>query len=450
MANTEKTPILITCSCGLTPTLNFVSIGQSCEPRNCGATLCTSRLEDDRFDVNGNCIAVDINQVCIPDYGSLSQAEKCRNRRYQKVVTEDRSGGGNHGKITTTQYSVDGQGKCISTTTCGGTGVVTYKTSGQNTITSNTSIQQYNLTCDIETNTVNTTTWNANCTSTFKQETNGKSSSNNTITTSLSVNSCTTNYSCSSTLKDGKWNGSASESVKCKDGFSQSKTLGINGTCSDIFNNGCYWKGGGPTNTTEYTPPLDCSITTTYSQPDNEQVCTPTTLPSYPAFTKCDTEPSALQPGQGYSNNAYKYVDLYEPLKTSEQKIKYRVEHPPIFPACYLKVWVTKITQKWRQESCATQSNPCCLRLVKDGQPIKTDEPAYIWISTNCDYDLEEDLSKCEHVIYGPEREIVAGQNEEVTIEIKKYSYVQNYEPEDPDQNGNQPCRPNGWPLIKC
>ena len=178
--------------------------------------------------------------------------------------------------------------------------------------------------------------------------------------------------------------------------------------------------------------------------------CSPKTMAPFPSFNKCDTTPPNLQDGQSYSCAASKRENPDDSSFNSETVIKYRIEHPPIFPACYLKVWVSKITQKIRRVNCTHREDICQSCEEDDGPPIKTDEPAYVWNSQSCDYDIEEDLSKCEYTIYGPEHTVTAGVDENVSIEIKKYSYVKDYEPEDPDQNGEQPCRPNGWPLINC
>ncbi len=178
--------------------------------------------------------------------------------------------------------------------------------------------------------------------------------------------------------------------------------------------------------------------------------CSPKTMAPFPPFSQCNTTPPTFQDGQSYSCGASKRENPDDASFNSETKIKYRIEHPPIFPACYLKVWVSKITQKIRYVPCPNDPNPCNLCEEYDGLPIKTDEPPYVWESQSCDYDPEEDLSKCEYTIYGPEKTITAGVNEDVSVQIKKYSYVKNYEPEDPDEYGGQPCRPNGWPLITC
>jgi hypothetical protein len=173
-------------------------------------------------------------------------------------------------------------------------------------------------------------------------------------------------------------------------------------------------------------------------------------MPPFPPFNQCDKTPPIFQNGQGYSCSASKREHPNDALFNSQTVIKYRVEHYPFFPTCYLKVWVSKITQKIRYVYCPTDDDNCRLCEENDGPPIETDDSVYVWESQSCDYDPEEDLSKCEYTIYGPENTITAGLNENVDIKIKKYSYVKDYEPEDPDQNGEQPCRPNGWPLIQC
>ena len=443
---------LINCCGGHAPSLSFSSASQFCVPRNCGQQLCESDTEGGGGPYT-SCEQGIIFNICAP---SLSE-ESCENRRrrYQKVEIENRAGDLWHGFKETIQYSVDANGKCVSTITCGGVGSIVTKTEAE----SSEDLGIENGKADYSTTEEYKVTYNSSCMDEDVKETSSGTSSligGYTNKESAGGKTCNYSYKCSSTLKDGVWTGTENSKGSCtpdpEGNSSFDETEDIDRPCwspspleADV--------------TVTYTPSLECAIINTFSEPDEEKICNPQSFPLYPAFEnwdlylnngKCgDVGGSDLQPGQGFSNEAFNHVHIHDPLETQEQKFRYRIEHPPIFPACYLKVWIQKTTQEWRYESCATDNDPCCVKYVK-GDRYKTNIGSYVWEPETCDYDIEDNLLECQYRIYSEPYEVMAAINTSVSVNILKYSYVEGYEPEDPDENGNQPCRPNGWPIIQC
>jgi hypothetical protein len=143
----------------------------------------------------------------------------------------------------------------------------------------------------------------------------------------------------------------------------------------------------------------------------------------------------------------------------NEKKSKYRIKHKKSLTG-YLKVWIRLRTislSEWypgNPEITNGYWQPFDCPYWKDlpspsiNQPITTELPPYVWQSTTVDPESDED-------IFGEiSAEIITSPGQSAVLEIYKWSYIEGYEPEDPIYDGSvggkQPCRPNGWPIIKC
>lgn len=166
-------------------------------------------------------------------------------------------------------------------------------------------------------------------------------------------------------------------------------------------------------------------------------------MPSFPEFTDCEKQPPQLSNGQGLNNEAYRFTSPTNSRQTSQQEFKFRLKHQPT-GTCYLKVWFKKVVQKYKNSADA------CPVLIKDGDPIKEDfDEPYEWEASGypCFEDKEKAVSDCENTIYSEPKTVTAEENQSVTIKIEKWSMLKDYEPDDPDDDECQGCKPDGFPI---
>jgi hypothetical protein len=449
-------PLNSACNCCAQPptgvnSIEYVSIQQSCNASSCGFEPCTST--EAVYDEENNCVVP--AQICSPNFEDLTPAEQCAGKRYLTVTTVDTSGGNNHGRTEVRQYTIDEEGNCDLETTCSGSKTITYdfECSGeggkQASFSSKTSYQ-----------------YNEDCTVTESlPECSGTSSNSNS--------SCSMTY-----FYDAAENGCVWEGTEVDEEGDTYEVFGYGSGC-------CESTIGLPSTTTltiTQDPEPNCTITVTYSGENEQGSCSPEQLPPYPAFTECTPEgeeppePPELEEGQGrglLESTAYKFTNPNNPAIKSEKRIKYRIAHSPT-GTCYFKMWVRKVILQYKWEDCDTgfagnpprtpawdidcDENPCTTRWSTDGDPTVEDVETYEWEGNGypCFEDDTKLFSACENIIYSPEKEIIAGENQEVVIEAK-WSLIKDYEPNWPDENGEsrlagfggcQGCKPNGFPIA--
>jgi hypothetical protein len=323
------------------------------------------------------------------------------------------------------------------------------------------------------------------------------------------------NEDCTKENTDTTCNGSSDSTLTFTPCPETGYTDIITFVCNSNFN-GCSWDGQTTLNGENYettngpcvnpdpalttvtlNPPPSCKITTTYTGQNSQGVCSPKEFPSFPDYESeytvapvviCSNDegyvppdPPELEGGQFYFQWAYKFVNPNNPQVKSEQRAKFRVRHGPS-GTCYLKVWFRKVIQKYKYEDCETGfggdptweggtapatidcretvlSFPCYNRWSTDGKPTFQDYGTYEWRGNGypC-YKNDDKLPfHCSNTIEGPEKELTAGENEEIRIKYK-FSFVEGYEPNWPDgdgsltggvgsYDGSQGCKPNGFPI---
>ncbi len=424
-------PLNSACNCCTSPpstTLNleFVSRSQSCSSSACGFIPCTS----------------DGNSICNPDRGSMSEQEKCANKRYLTMTTE--SGG----RVAVTTCTATQQGGCDCKTTCSGSQVTTTKGGGSITDTYKINRPPWPTVTRVCSGTLNnksTKTYNSDCTTTTKSECTGSSTLNITYDPFLSGGSWSGiriySEKCSSSLQsDCSWSGTYSQT-----GYNSNIDYGGTGKVIGDFTNTSPTSlpcCGVPNVTTTVSPP-EGKTTVNYSNENTVKICTPQSLPSFPEFIECEKTPPPLSNGQGRSSEAYKFTSPTNTLETSQQEFKFRLKHQPT-GTCYLKVWFEKEILNWKS------STDQCPVLVEDGDPEKEDiDEPYEWEGSGypCFEDKEKSPTECENAIYSEPKTITAQENQSVSVRIKKWSIIKDYEPDDPDENGCQGCKPNGFPI---
>ena len=426
-------PLNSACNCCSRPpttslVLEFVSISQSCKQSGCGFTPCTSTGDT----------------ICNPDAGSMSQEEKCANKKYLTRITN-----GANGQITTITCTATPQGGCDCKTTCSGS--QTTKTSGGGSIVENGQItrppySKYTRTCGGNLNITTTKTYNQDCSTTSKTQCSGSSTLSITYDEYLSGGSWSGiriySENCSASMDEScEWNGTYTRT-----GYNSNIDYGgtgkVIGDFTESFSTGGRPCCGVPNVKTEVTP-SGGKTTVDYSNENTVKVCTPQSLPSFPEFTECGKTPPSLSTGQGRNGEAYKFTSPTNTRETSKQDFKFRLKHQPT-GTCYLKVWFEKEVLKYKNSTAQ------CPTLVRDGDPEKEDmgEP-YEWEGSGypCFEDKEKPPTECENAIYSDPQTVTGQDNQSVIVRIKKWSIVKDYEPDDPDENGCQGCRPNGFPI---
>lgn len=332
--------------------------------------------------------------------------------------------------VTTCTTTPTGCPPC--TTVCSGTVVET--SSGSNSFNTEDNGPVW-VTTDVGSGSVlieTTTTYNQDCSTSSETTCSGQSTRTTTLT--KAEGSPFPNQAeeiveeCNSTVIDNDggfciWSGTSTRTV---DGVLQYE-VGVSGPCVEI-----------PL-TTFTTEPERVEPSEEFSSPSDPfevKNCEPETgTTSLPEFIDCTPEGEEpqtpnLEDGQGYNNGAYDFEDE-ETGSTSSQIFKYRVEHAPS-ATCYLKVWIKKTTET---ESGTTEDTA----------------PPYEWRGSGypCYADESKIYTACENIIYGqPSGTISASRGQSISVSILKYSFLEDYEPNDPDENGDQGCKPNGFPIA--
>ncbi len=435
----DPSPVNSACNCCTRPpeisvSLQYVSVGQECSSNQCGELPCTSDIFDEYPPNNEPPV-----KICSPNFGSLSRKDQCIGKKYF-TKTESSTQLGFLGRIKTTEYSINPnpdpeypeETACISSETC----------SGSYTVTNNAI-----STADDGSGTyqsVETFTWPPDCSGAIFEVTSCSGSSVRYDDEGQIV--------CSSSVTgppDCSWEGSGIF------GPVQSSCVGLSFD-PQIFN-----------------PPIENKVEITYTNPNDEVTCNPIEIPDFPEFKDCvpegvePPEPIEYQSGQGEGSEAYYFQQIYYPQTKSYQKIRYRVEHTPT-PSCFLQVWFRERIQKWKLEDCDTgfagdpprtqpwtesancNEYPCLERWSTDGSPIYQEKDSYMWRGSGypCFNDKNKLYTKCENKIYSSSpKTATASENQSITIEFK-YSEVEGYVPNWPDENGSQGCKPNGYPIA--
>jgi hypothetical protein len=340
------------------------------------------------------------------------------------------------GSTRTTTCSEPVDGKCPPcNTVCAGTVVETFIGSGSRDSSYDWGPTWYRTeTGNGSVTTTITTTYNSDCSKSSDGTCSGTSTNKVTLTKSPTstypyqplkiVEQC----DATASWEDGvcRWTGKATTTITTEeDGEYIDSERDVIGPCVEVP-------------LTDYTvEPEPQEQTTEYSSPtepvETEECEEEQGTDTFPDFIECTPEgkePTTpeLEDGQGYSNTAYNY-ESEENSSTASQKIKYRVEHR-LGSNCYLKMWIKRTTTP------------------EDGAPTTSEEPTYEWNGTGapCFTDGKKAFCLCENTVYGPERTVTASKGEAITIGILKYSFVKDYEPNDPDEFGDQGDKPNGFP----
>lgn len=198
-----------------------------------------------------------------------------------------------------------------------------------------------------------------------------------------------------------------------------------------------YWQENGP----DY--PIG-GYKNTFTNPITEPFIFPNELPSYPSFNSQNlSNKDVFKYPNNYLGNygqnigaTFKNFNQNSISQTEFQKCQYRIKHFPTARG-YLKVWVRKKYNQYVWENC---------QWVLDQEDLTQNLTPYVW-----NYSNQEVLilnPGVEDTIFSLPYEVVPGAGQVGHVEIYKYSFVENYEPEDPLQDGSQPNSPNGWPRI--
>lgn len=135
----------------------------------------------------------------------------------------------------------------------------------------------------------------------------------------------------------------------------------------------------------------------------------------------------------------------------SKETANFKFVHEPTV-SCYLKVWFKKTTTSF---GLSTPND--CGPFYNDETSQESAIETYEWSGTNVGGGLciEPHVEFTpSQLIYGSEKTLTAnpadGTSEFIKYEILKWSILENYEPNDPDEFGNQGCKPNGTPTTDC
>lgn len=420
-------------------TIEYVSARQDCAASNCGFLPC---------------ISDEINQ-CSPNGGSLTPAEICAGIRYLTKTFIAKDG---HTEVSNCSINPVTSSCDCDPRTCSGTIVETHNEYYES------NLQYGDLLHDLTTTTE--TTYNNDCTLTIETTCVGE---NNQIQRSSGDNPYTLN--CQSQISEdcSSWS------------FTETCSGGEAGVCEGypISGSGYCWNAAPFAVSTFATTPEPTETTsTTYTNVNNAGLCEPINFPPFPSFIDCvpeeEGEPVSeeeitypeLQSGQDYYQEAFQYKNPNNPTIKSTQKVKFRVAHSPS-ASCYVKVWLRKVIQSYRFEDCTTgflgdqprtppweidcEAYPCLTRWSTDGPPTYEDLEPYVWRGTGkpCFTEALKVFSACENKIYlsRDDMTLQVGEenNQSITLE-HKYSFVEGYEPNWPDERGSTGCKPNGFP----
>jgi hypothetical protein len=301
------------------------------------------------------------------------------------------------------------------------------------------------------------------------------STSATTTTTESCGQETTTNQSgfSSSSQVEGICNGSPIIDVLCL------ATLTNDGWSGNVSGNPFF---GGSSGSYQIYEPCAAegvgTTTVTYSGPisDEEETFTPDPeceaeqipFPEFPDKCRfgCQTdgdcdEPPDLEDGQGYSQNAFDFSINGEIV---EQKFKYKIVHSAP-STCYLKVWTREKINKYVKKTpdptdLLDPDDPCYQPNPQNYQYWEADEEepfsyggeqTYIWsgptVKNGLCVDPEKGVGHCDNYEESSVRTVNAINGQEVFLEMK-YSFVEGYEPDWPDEPNS--CKPNGFPNTNC
>jgi len=390
-------------------------------------------------DESGNWVSPAI--ICDPDGSEFP--EKCFTRAYQKKTTiyEDK-----HKRVDTRQTNENGD--CISDTECSGSYKKTTKRAGEVYY----EIPPYMGIGDCKTfeqgewedETEYTYTY-TNCNNETSSLTGCSGSSH--FDRYEEGGDCADPpswYECNSTLSliDGmcKWSGT-------DDGSSGGGS----------YNSNCVFGGEQTLYEVTYDPEQENALYITFENPAPPTFY-PEDYPSYPDFEECDEDDSSI------THDAYFFENPHNTAITTERRVRFRLRHIPS-TTCYLKVWMRKVIQPYKWEDCETgfagdtprteplvvncEDEPCTNRWSTDGEATFGDLTPYEWTGTESSPCIPDDtvsIIDCNNVVYSDPIELIAAKNTSVSIQYK-YSCIPDYEPNWPDENGCQGCKPNGFPI---
>jgi hypothetical protein len=226
----------------------------------------------------------------------------------------------------------------------------------------------------------------------------------------------------------------------------------------------CYNAVESPTTTVTYSGPISDEEETLTPDPECEAKQIP--FPEFPDKCRfgCQTDgdcdgPPDLEEGQGYSSTAFDFSLNGEIL---EQKFKYKIVHSAP-STCYLKVWTRKKIYKYVKKTPDPDpdpDNPCIQPNLQNYQYWEADEEepfsyggeqTYIWsgptVKNGLCVDPEKGVGHCDNYEESSVRTVNATNGQEVFLEMK-YSFVEGYEPDWPDEPNS--CKPNGFPNTNC
>lgn len=418
------------------PSVEYVSVRQDCTASNCGFLPCTSDT---------------VNQ-CTPNAADLTPAEICAGKRY---LTKTFTATDGHVETSTCVIDPENPTSCDCSTTCSGVVVDTH-----NEYYSSTN-EFMDLLHDITT--TSTKTYNNDCTTTIEETCEGE---NNQTVRSSDDNPYT--LTCQSQISED-----------CSSySFTETCTGGSAGTCDGwpISGSGWCWlpdiREYNIVDTYTTTPEPTETTTTEFADPNTTGTCFPQNMPAFPAFVDCapDGEPEypQLESGQAYLDEAFQFKNPNNPAIKSVQKVKFRISHQPS-ASCYLKVWMRKVIQSYKFEDCDTgfagdeprtpqldtncEAQPCFTRWSTNGPVTYEELSPYVWRGSGnpCFADTTKLFGACENKIYFTREdmtiEVPEEANQSITID-SKYSFVEGYEPNWPDETGSTGCKPNGFPQA--
>lgn len=175
------------------------------------------------------------------------------------------------------------------------------------------------------------------------------------------------------------------------------------------------------------------TLSTLYTT-DQLKTNTEDALPDYSGF---DDDHSVS--GQGITCSAFRGLSADE-TSHSIRRFKYKVRHYPT-ASCYLRVW---LRLRFRPAGTSGASD------------VLTDVDAYEWTGSPtdgglCFKDATLPYDHADNRIDSAASDEIAepDDNGTTTIEIKKWSCLEGYEPDDPNDDGTRPDpddNPNGWP----
>jgi hypothetical protein len=199
----------------------------------------------------------------------------------------------------------------------------------------------------------------------------------------------------------------------------------------------------------------------------SEKIISSLQMPEYPYFGndyKTVEERPPLQTGQNFFTSAFHFKSSGGNIE-SKRKAKLRIEFYPS-PSCYLKVWFIKRVRTY--VSATSGSSKCNLPNVLVEEVYLKNMQSFIWNGTGNDgiciddqsvgsfpYNAWENLITEDIVELNPTI-TTNGTGIDESVRILKYSFLENYEPDDPPNEfpfvgGIDPrCNKNGIPNPAC